>query len=80
MIEQILRIERHIEKTRDSGKVLDNSVMFNTLKTYLTQQLSMAILGKDLNARKAAIRVSKKFTDADIDHQSRVLNRMSSMA
>lgn len=86
MLNDILRVEEHINITKLNGQgktncpELTNPAMFDVLKKYLTDTLTAAISSGDHRASAAGVRVSNKFTSCDVKHQSRILYRMSDSA
>lgn len=76
-MQEILSIERHIQKTRISGEKV-NETAFKVLKEFLTDKLIESIGSRDPKVRRAAVRVSGEFAKLTVDHQKRVLHSMAS--
>lgn len=75
-IHEIERVEKHIELTALGGQEVTETTA-EPLEKFLTQQLLDCISSPNPKLRRAAIRVSAKFTEISDSHKRRVLYRMS---
>lgn len=66
-----------MDSTRFSGEKVSEST-FGVLKNFLTEQLIECIGSSDPRLRRAAVRVSTRFSSLPKDHQNRVIYAMSS--
>lgn len=76
-MDEIQRIEKAIKRAESSGNEVSD-IVFSSLKTYLTERIIIAISSRDKNVRAVASRVSRKWSEIDINHQKRTLDLLSS--
>ena len=76
MLNELLRIERYIKQTVNSGEELPMN-MYSPMKVMVSEKIIECITSKSRSTRSAAIRLSKSWSEIDEKHQRRVLNIMS---
>ena len=76
MINELLRIEKYIRQTADSGEEIPQ-IMYAPFKLMVSEKIVECVTSRDKATRSAAIRLSKAWSEIDERHQKRVLNIMS---
>lgn len=76
-LHEIISIENHINKTESRGEKASDAA-YKALKEFLMERLIGCIASSDPKVRRAAVRVSAKFSSLSIDHQKRVIQSMAS--
>ena len=76
-IDELRRIDQHIDKTASNKfpKVSEGS--FETLKKYLIDKLTECVTSGNAEVRRTSVQVTRKFLALSKDHQSRALEEIS---